>query len=94
MPISFHGDALHRRQLLCGGGAVVFAGMIGLLLGTSKPARAQSIAGSVAEVEHVTVRVVIDSYQFAVAAGKKVGSVDVRHFGWGLSVHERQPEVR
>jgi 7,8-dihydropterin-6-yl-methyl-4-(beta-D-ribofuranosyl)aminobenzene 5'-phosphate synthase len=28
---------------------------------------------------------VVDSYQFAVAAGKKVGPVDVQHFGWGLS---------
>jgi 7,8-dihydropterin-6-yl-methyl-4-(beta-D-ribofuranosyl)aminobenzene 5'-phosphate synthase len=45
----------------------------------------QAIAGSVPEVDRVSVRVVIDSYQFAVAAGKKIGSVDVQHFGWGLS---------
>ena len=47
--------------------------------------RAKAIAGSVPEVDRVSVRVVIDSYQFAVAAGKKIGSVDVQHFGWGLS---------
>jgi 7,8-dihydropterin-6-yl-methyl-4-(beta-D-ribofuranosyl)aminobenzene 5'-phosphate synthase len=29
--------------------------------------------------------VVVDSYQFAVAANKTIGSVDVQHFGWGLS---------
>ena len=28
---------------------------------------------------------VTDSYQFAVVAGKTTGSVDVQHFGWGLS---------
>ena len=27
----------------------------------------------------------VDSYQFAVAASKKMGSVDVQHLGWGLS---------
>lgn len=75
---------LHRRHLLCGGGAVVFAGMMTSLLGGSKPARAQTIAGSVPEVDRVSIRVVVDSYQFAVSAGKKVGPVDIQHFGWGL----------
>ena len=78
-------EHLHRRHVLCGGGAFVFAAMIASLLGDSKPVRAQTIVGSVPEVDRVSVRVVVDSYQFAVAAGKKVGSVDVQHFGWGLS---------
>ena len=47
--------------------------------------RAQTIAGSVPEVDRVSVRVVVDSYQFAVVADKKTGPVDVQHFGWGLS---------
>ena len=76
---------LHRRRLLCGGGAVVFAAMMTSLLGGSKPVRAQTIVGSVPEVDRVSIRVVVDSYQFAVAAGKKVGPVDIQHFGWGLS---------
>jgi 7,8-dihydropterin-6-yl-methyl-4-(beta-D-ribofuranosyl)aminobenzene 5'-phosphate synthase len=59
--------------------------MLASLLGGSKPVRAQPIAGTVPEVDAVSVRVVVDSYQFAVAASKKVGSVDVQHFGWGLS---------
>ncbi len=85
MPIDSYEDSLHRRQVLCGGGAVVFAAMMASLLGGSKPVRAQSIAGKVPEVDRVSVRVVVDNYQFAVAAGKRVGSVDVQHFGWGLS---------
>ena len=76
---------MHRRQVLCGGGAIVFAAMMASLMGGSRPVRAQTIAGKVPEVERVSVRVVVDNYQFAVAAGKKVGSVDVQHFGWGLS---------
>jgi 7,8-dihydropterin-6-yl-methyl-4-(beta-D-ribofuranosyl)aminobenzene 5'-phosphate synthase len=87
MSIDTHED-LHRRQVLCGSGAFVFAAMTASLLGDSKPVRAQTIAGSVPEVDSLSVLVVIDSYQFAVAAGKKMGSVDVQHFGWGLSGNE------
>ena len=36
-------------------------------------------------MDRVSIRVVVDSYQFAVAAGKKVGPVDIQHFGWGLT---------
>ena len=61
------------RHILCGGGAMVFSAMMASLLGGSKPVRAQTIAGSVPEVDRVSIRVVVDSYQFAVAAGKKVG---------------------
>ena len=74
-------EDLHRRHVLCGGGALVFAAMNASLLGGSKPTRAQTITGSVPEVDRVSVRVVIDSYQLAVAVGKKMGSVDVQHFG-------------
>jgi 7,8-dihydropterin-6-yl-methyl-4-(beta-D-ribofuranosyl)aminobenzene 5'-phosphate synthase len=79
-----HENPLDRRQILCGGGAMVFSAMMTSLLGGSKPVRAQTIAGSVPEVDRVSIRVVVDSYQFAVAAGKKVGPVDIQHFGWGL----------
>jgi 7,8-dihydropterin-6-yl-methyl-4-(beta-D-ribofuranosyl)aminobenzene 5'-phosphate synthase len=85
MSIDPNEDYWHRRSVLCGGGAFVFAAMMASLLGGSKPVRAQTIAGSVPEVDRVSVRVVVDSYQFAVVAGKKMGPVDVQHFGWGLS---------
>ena len=80
-----HEDCFHRRHLLCGGGALIFGAMLASLLGGSKPVRAQAIAGTVPEVDALSVRVVVDSYQFAVAPSKKMGSVDVQHFGWGLS---------
>lgn len=83
--MTHHPDWLHRRHVLCGGGASVFAAMMASLLGGSKPLRAQAIAGSVPEVDRLSVRIVVDSYQFAVAAGKKMGPVDVQHFGWGIS---------
>jgi 7,8-dihydropterin-6-yl-methyl-4-(beta-D-ribofuranosyl)aminobenzene 5'-phosphate synthase len=31
------------------------------------------------------VRVVVDSYQFAVAPSRKAPNVDIEHFGWGIS---------
>jgi 7,8-dihydropterin-6-yl-methyl-4-(beta-D-ribofuranosyl)aminobenzene 5'-phosphate synthase len=64
--------------------------MMASLLGDARPLRAQTIVGSVPEVDRLSVRVVVDSYQFAVTAGKKLGPVDVQHFGWGLSA-DRPP---
>jgi 7,8-dihydropterin-6-yl-methyl-4-(beta-D-ribofuranosyl)aminobenzene 5'-phosphate synthase len=74
-----------RRHVICGGGAVMFDVMLASLLGGSNPVRAQPIAGTVPEVDAVSVRVVVDSYQFAVAPSKTIGVVDVQHFGWGLN---------
>jgi len=67
---------LHRRNVLCGGGAFVFAALMTSLLRGSRPARAQTIVGNVPEVDRVSVRVVVDSYQFAAVAGKKIGPVE------------------
>ena len=68
-----HDDTLHRRDVLCGGGAALFGTLVASLLGGAKPARAEAIAGAVPEVDRVAVRVVIDSYQFAVAPSAKAG---------------------
>jgi hypothetical protein len=65
-----------RRDVLCGGGASVFAAIMTSLLGGTKPLRAQAIAGAVPEVNRLSVRIVIDSYQFAVVPGKRVGPAD------------------
>jgi 7,8-dihydropterin-6-yl-methyl-4-(beta-D-ribofuranosyl)aminobenzene 5'-phosphate synthase len=73
MSIDLHEDCFHRRHVLCGGGAFMFGAMLASLLGGSRPVRAQAIAGTVPEVDEVSVRVVVDSYQFAVAASKKSG---------------------
>jgi 7,8-dihydropterin-6-yl-methyl-4-(beta-D-ribofuranosyl)aminobenzene 5'-phosphate synthase len=83
--IDLHKQTLDRRDVLCGGGAIVFGILVASLLRGSKPVCAQAIARNAPEVDRVSVRVVTDSYQFAVVAGKTTGSVDVQHFGWGLS---------
>jgi 7,8-dihydropterin-6-yl-methyl-4-(beta-D-ribofuranosyl)aminobenzene 5'-phosphate synthase len=77
-------DSLHRRDVLCGGGAAVFSTIVGTLVGGATPVRAEAIAGSVPEIDRVAVRVVVDSYQFAVAPSRKVTNVDIEHFGWGI----------
>jgi 7,8-dihydropterin-6-yl-methyl-4-(beta-D-ribofuranosyl)aminobenzene 5'-phosphate synthase len=38
----------------------------------------------VPEVDDLAVRVVTDSYQFAVAPSTKAEGVDIQHFGWGI----------
>jgi len=75
---------LSRRHALCGGGASVMAAMVAALLGGAKPARAAPISGAVPEVDALAVRVVIDSYQFAVASGAKQEGLEIEHFGWGI----------
>jgi hypothetical protein len=77
-------NAMHRRDVVCGGGAAVFSAIIATLMGSSKPVKAEAISGSVPELDGVAVRVVVDSYQFAVAPSRKLADVDIQHFGWGL----------
>jgi 7,8-dihydropterin-6-yl-methyl-4-(beta-D-ribofuranosyl)aminobenzene 5'-phosphate synthase len=75
---------ISRRDVLCGGGAGVLTGVVAALLGDAKPARAETISGSVPEIDALAVRVVVDSYQFAVAPGRSQEGVAIQHFGWGI----------
>ena len=79
-------DALtiSRRNMICGGGSAVFSALVALLLDGSSPVRAAPLTGTVPEVDALAVRVIIDSYQFAVAPSKKLSDVDIQHFGWGI----------
>ncbi|HLZ04440.1 MAG TPA: MBL fold metallo-hydrolase [Bradyrhizobium sp.] len=77
-------NAIHRRDVVCGGGAALFSAIVTTLLGSARPVRAEMIAGKVPEVDRVAVRVVVDSYQFAVAPSRKVSDVEIQHFGWGI----------
>jgi 7,8-dihydropterin-6-yl-methyl-4-(beta-D-ribofuranosyl)aminobenzene 5'-phosphate synthase len=78
-------NAMHRRDVMCGGGAAMFGAIVTALMGGSKPVKAEAISGSVPELDGVAVRVVVDSYQFAVAPSRKLADVDIQHFGWGVS---------
>ncbi|UQR65234.1 MBL fold metallo-hydrolase [Bradyrhizobium sp. C-145] len=77
-------SAIHRRDVVCGGGAALFSAIVATLIGSGKPVRAETIAGKVPEIDRVAVRVVIDSYQFAVAPSRKVSDIEIEHFGWGI----------
>ena len=78
-------NAMHRRDVVCGGGAAMFSAILASLVGSSKPVKAEQISGSIPELDGVAVRVLVDSYQFAVAPSRKLADVDIQHFGWGLS---------
>ena len=82
--------AVSRRTVLCGGGTAIFGAIITSLLGGSKPARAEPLSRAVSEIDGLAVRVVIDSYQFAVAPSRKVESVDIQHFV-GHQLQDRPP---
>jgi 7,8-dihydropterin-6-yl-methyl-4-(beta-D-ribofuranosyl)aminobenzene 5'-phosphate synthase len=80
-------EDVDRRSVVCAGGAAALGALLAGLLGGSKPIRAEGVAGSVPELDKVSVRVVTDSYQFAVAPGRKADGVDIQHFGWGIGDH-------
>lgn len=77
-------NAIHRRDVVCGGGAALFSAVVATLIGSGKPVRAETVADKVPEIDRVAVRVVVDSYQFAVAPSRKVSDVEIEHFGWGI----------
>jgi 7,8-dihydropterin-6-yl-methyl-4-(beta-D-ribofuranosyl)aminobenzene 5'-phosphate synthase len=77
-------DDPDRRDVLCGGGATAFSALLAALLGSSRRARAEALARPVPELDAVSVHVVIDSYQFAVAPSRKAESLAIEHFGWGI----------
>ncbi len=77
-------NAMRRRDVVCGGGAAMFTAIVATLMGSTKPVRAETISDSVPEIDRVAVRVIVDSYQFAVAPSRKVTNVDIEHFGWGI----------
>jgi 7,8-dihydropterin-6-yl-methyl-4-(beta-D-ribofuranosyl)aminobenzene 5'-phosphate synthase len=81
----FFCDEVGRREFVCGGGASVLGLILATILGGSKPVRAEAVTASLPELDRVAVRIVIDSYQFAVAPSRKLPNLDVQHFGWGLS---------
>jgi 7,8-dihydropterin-6-yl-methyl-4-(beta-D-ribofuranosyl)aminobenzene 5'-phosphate synthase len=82
---SSRGKGVRRRDVLCAGGAGALATIVHALLGPGGAARAEGIAGSVPEVDSLTVRVVTDNYQFAIAPSRRAPGVEVQHFGWGIA---------
>ena len=83
-------NGVHRRDIVCGGGATVFSAIVATLLGDARPARAATLTGKVPEIDRVAIRVVVDNYQIATAPSRKLQDVDIEHFGWPLSV-DRPP---
>ena len=91
---------MNRREVLCAGGAVLLARLVSGLLGGVTAARAEALNGSVPEVDRLALRVVIDSYQLAIAPNTTIGNVEVERVGmlpagrsllgeFGLSLHAR-----
>ena len=72
---SFHESGIGRRDVLCSGGSALFSSLVAALLGDAKPARAQTISGSVPEVDRATIRVVTDNYHFALSPSAVINDV-------------------
>ena len=66
MTIDSNQNGFSRRDVLCMAGASLLARLVSGLLGGVTAARAETLSGSVPEVDRLAVRVVIDSYQLAI----------------------------
>jgi 7,8-dihydropterin-6-yl-methyl-4-(beta-D-ribofuranosyl)aminobenzene 5'-phosphate synthase len=78
---------------MCSGGAVAFEALLASLLGGAKPARAQGLFSPVPVVDRVAVRVLIDSYQIAVAPNATAQWVEINRFGWPIGEHPPGPAL-
>jgi 7,8-dihydropterin-6-yl-methyl-4-(beta-D-ribofuranosyl)aminobenzene 5'-phosphate synthase len=74
-----------RRDLVRGGGAIALAGALDALFAARMSSQAQQLPVSVPVVDRLAVRVLVDSYQIAVAPSFKINTVQVERFGWPLS---------
>lgn len=74
-------SGIDRREAMCGAALAALLAGVG---GGIRPVRAEAAPASPPEVDRLAVRVLVDSYQFAVAPSRKAGNVDILHFGWGI----------
>jgi 7,8-dihydropterin-6-yl-methyl-4-(beta-D-ribofuranosyl)aminobenzene 5'-phosphate synthase len=80
-----HDGVVHRRDILCGGGAAAFAALVASLLARSRGAQAAALSGATPTVDRLTVTVVTDSYQLGVAPNVTMGNLEIQRFGFALS---------
>jgi 7,8-dihydropterin-6-yl-methyl-4-(beta-D-ribofuranosyl)aminobenzene 5'-phosphate synthase len=77
MSPSSYENSIGRRDILCSGGSAIFSSLVAGLLNGAKPACAQTISGSVPEVDRAAIRVVTDNYHFALSPSGKLGDIIV-----------------
>ena len=72
---------MDRRYLMC---AAALTALLAAIGSGVRPARAPALCGAQTRVDRLAVRVLVNSYQFAVAPSRKAGNVEIVHFGWGI----------
>ena len=74
-----------RREVVRVGGAAAFGAIAAWLTTGVSPVRAKALAQGAPVIDRLTVSVVVDGYQIAVAPDVKVGNVTIKRFGFALS---------
>jgi 7,8-dihydropterin-6-yl-methyl-4-(beta-D-ribofuranosyl)aminobenzene 5'-phosphate synthase len=74
-----------RRDVVRKGGAAAFGAIAAWLTAGVSPVRAEALAQGAPVIDRLTVSVVTDSYQIAVAPDLKVGNVTIKRFGFALT---------
>ncbi|MEJ0052577.1 MAG: MBL fold metallo-hydrolase [Methylovirgula sp.] len=82
-----------RRDVICSGGAFAFSSFISLLFSTSETVRAAALQAKPPEIDQLSVRIVTDSYQMAVAPNLKVGNLEIKRFGFAIGDHPPEKAI-
>jgi 7,8-dihydropterin-6-yl-methyl-4-(beta-D-ribofuranosyl)aminobenzene 5'-phosphate synthase len=85
--------APHRRQVVQGGAAITLSALASSLLARSTPVRAEGVSGKVPEVDDLTISVLVDSYQVAVAQDAKIGNLAIKRFGFAVGEAPPGPAI-
>ncbi|HEY0145536.1 MAG: MBL fold metallo-hydrolase [Methylovirgula sp.] len=82
-----------RRDVICSGGAFAFSSFISLLFSTSETVQAAALQNKPPEIDQLSVRIVTDSYQMAVAPNIKVGNLEIKRFGFAVGDHPPEKAI-
>ena len=74
-------EGLHRRDLLCAGGAGFVTALIATLAGSSNTARAQRLGVTVPEVDRLAIRIVTDNYTIPFDPSQKLDGLSIERPG-------------
>lgn len=76
--------AANRSNVMCGDGARASASFVSHLLSTSDLVEAATLQNKPPEIDLLSVHIVTDNYQLAVAPNITIGNIEIKRFGFAL----------
>jgi 7,8-dihydropterin-6-yl-methyl-4-(beta-D-ribofuranosyl)aminobenzene 5'-phosphate synthase len=73
-----------RRDLFYAGGAFALGTLLSLIAASGTPACAAPLPSVAPQIDQLSIRIIVDNYQMAVAQDATAGNVDVKRYGFAL----------